>query len=259
MSRTIRAGASGFSVEILQRNLNDRGFGELVIDGAFGRATLVAVRQFQLSAGLDDDGIVGPQTWQALNENAPEIVTDETAIKQERLVSRIVATTITRAVLLEAVRWLDAEEDPPGSNVVTGLTEGYREYWQIPGSGGLPWCAIAVSQWIRLGLGLSAWQDTPMRRWLGGVTQWENWAGGNGCMLPGVAPALPGDVFTMGRAGSMSDTSNHHRAGHCGLVLWADDTHIVTIEGNTSNRVASKRRARSSLRHLIRWSEITGV
>jgi len=256
MPRTLRSGSRGLSVETLQRKLNDRGFGPVDVDGAYGPATAAALRQFQLSAGLDDDGICGPITWSAILHEEPLPVVDVTISRQEALLSRLIATPKTRAVLTEAIRWIDKTEQPPGSNVVPGLTEGYREYWRIGGSGGLPWCAIAVSQWIRVGLELDDWSSTPMLRWLGGVSQWETWAGGVGCILPGTAPALPGDVFTMGRAGSLSDASNHHRAGHCGLVLWADDTHIQTIEGNTSNRVQAKRRARSTLRHLIRWSDV---
>ena len=256
MPRTLRVGARGLAVETLQGKLNARGFGALEVDGAYGPATAAAVRQFQLSEGLDDDAVVGPMTWSVLLHDPPAPVVDVTITTQDALLSRLAATPRTRPVLLEAIRWMDKEEQPPGSNVVPGLTDGYRDYWQIPGEGGVPWCAIAVSQWIRHGLGVDDWRATPIRRYLGGVSQYETWAGGVGCLLPGGAPALPGDVFTMGRAGSLSDVSNRHRAGHCGLVLWSDDTHIQTVEGNTSNRVQSKRRARSSLRHLIRWSDV---
>lgn len=40
----------------------------LKVDGIFGSKTSQAVRDFQEAHGLDDDGIVGPLTWAALNQ-----------------------------------------------------------------------------------------------------------------------------------------------------------------------------------------------
>jgi len=59
---TIKRGADGPAVEFLQDALNvvpntDPGY------GTFGPATEAAVRAFQRSHGLAEDGIVGPNTW----------------------------------------------------------------------------------------------------------------------------------------------------------------------------------------------------
>jgi hypothetical protein len=53
----------------LQELLNAKGIA-VVIDGFFGQATEMAVKQFQRSRGLDDDGIVGPLTWAGLIRRA---------------------------------------------------------------------------------------------------------------------------------------------------------------------------------------------
>lgn len=51
----------------LQQLLNKNGIApKLVEDGAFGKNTYNAVKIFQRHNGLNDDGIVGPQTWQKL-------------------------------------------------------------------------------------------------------------------------------------------------------------------------------------------------
>jgi peptidoglycan hydrolase-like protein with peptidoglycan-binding domain len=61
----VRQGDSGARVEILQGLLRERGQ-DIVVDGDFGAQTDAAVRVFQGSRGLTVDGIVGPNTWQAL-------------------------------------------------------------------------------------------------------------------------------------------------------------------------------------------------
>src|SRR5262245_14418591 len=65
-------------VEYLQQLLLGWGFGPLVIDGDFGNATHTAVIRFQSSRPegrtLLVDGIVGNQTWAALQEEPPEPV-----------------------------------------------------------------------------------------------------------------------------------------------------------------------------------------
>ena len=51
------------NVMALQYLLRNRGFYQSKVDGVFGDATEVAVRNFQRAKGLKVDGIVGPQTW----------------------------------------------------------------------------------------------------------------------------------------------------------------------------------------------------
>ena len=50
----------------LQNMLRDLNFA-VAIDGDFGPGTEVAVTRFQSENGLTADGIVGPQTWGALD------------------------------------------------------------------------------------------------------------------------------------------------------------------------------------------------
>jgi hypothetical protein len=57
-------------VKELQTDLNRFGF-SLQVDGSFGSETEAAVHQFQMDHGLVPDGIVGPQTWAALEETQP--------------------------------------------------------------------------------------------------------------------------------------------------------------------------------------------
>ena len=61
----VRQGERGFPVRPLQHLLRAREH-PVDVDGIFGPRTKGAVRDFQRSKGLPDDGIVGPQTWPRL-------------------------------------------------------------------------------------------------------------------------------------------------------------------------------------------------
>jgi len=62
----IRRGSRGESVAELQMRLRDAGLSIGSVDGIFGGETEAVVRAFQRAKGLDVDGIVGQQTWDAL-------------------------------------------------------------------------------------------------------------------------------------------------------------------------------------------------
>lgn len=64
-SKVLRSGSKGAAVKALQTQLRRYGHG-ISVDGAFGPATLKAVKSFQKSKGLSVDGVAGPNTWRAL-------------------------------------------------------------------------------------------------------------------------------------------------------------------------------------------------
>lgn len=59
-------GSSGESVSQLQATLQLLGFYLEPVNGTYTPATVEAVAQFQLAAGISADGIAGPSTWQTL-------------------------------------------------------------------------------------------------------------------------------------------------------------------------------------------------
>lgn len=72
---TLREGASGADVTLLQARLKERGFSPGSIDGTFGSGTEAAVIAFQRSQGLLPDGVVGSITAAALGFGAAEAPT----------------------------------------------------------------------------------------------------------------------------------------------------------------------------------------
>lgn len=63
---TLKQGVRGPAVASVQESLASLGFYTGPIDGVFGPGTEAAVMAFQRSANLAADGVIGPDTWQAL-------------------------------------------------------------------------------------------------------------------------------------------------------------------------------------------------
>jgi hypothetical protein len=62
----LRRGARGAAVRQLQEALVAHGHSLALLDGIFGPATEAAVKDFQRTEGLTDDGVAGPKTWAKL-------------------------------------------------------------------------------------------------------------------------------------------------------------------------------------------------
>ena len=63
----LRRGDEGGDVSEVQAALVELGYSASSVDGKFGPATAQAVREFQQSSGLKQDGVVGPVTLAALS------------------------------------------------------------------------------------------------------------------------------------------------------------------------------------------------
>ena len=64
----LRQGDRGEQVQWIQERLEDLGYEVGEADGVFGEETRQAIVQFQLSRGLDADGVVGAGTFYALQQ-----------------------------------------------------------------------------------------------------------------------------------------------------------------------------------------------
>ena len=79
---TVKVGSTGSDVKYLQQRLNAMktylklSFAKLTDDGDFGAKTLAAVKEFQKSRKLTVDGIVGKNTWAALDVNYGDVNAD---------------------------------------------------------------------------------------------------------------------------------------------------------------------------------------
>lgn len=86
ISMTIKKGANGENVKIIQQKLKDLGYEVGTVDGIFGDKTKKAVKTFQEDKGLSVDGIVGPKTIAALGVT---LVEEKESSKQEDITGEI--------------------------------------------------------------------------------------------------------------------------------------------------------------------------
>lgn len=310
----LNKGTSGPSVKLLQRRLIANGFVTGAADAYFGPKTEEAVIQFQLSHGLVADGIVGDKTWDALlssrGPSVPVIVLKDQREYLLKLASDEAQympaseRDIVMKIIKAAVRDIGAVEVPDGSNggkEIEHLVRGYGQYWWITKDGvdknkvrsrryaledevvsHLPWCGMAVSNWIREGFTDEYWiyganihiphglvyslpiSKHPFRTFLGSAGQFEEVAVSRGMKMFSGSDAMtnynyapmPGDVFTMGRGKSGSDPAQSIASGHVGIVVSRDPSnrdYVYTIEGNISNGVGYRRRSKGEIRWFIRW------
>lgn len=80
--KTIKFGDYGVHVVYLQQRLTAKGYGVGAIDGKFGSKTLEAVKAFQAENNLSVDGIVGINTWNAL-ENKEGVMVKEYSLARD--------------------------------------------------------------------------------------------------------------------------------------------------------------------------------
>jgi len=74
-------GSEGAEVAYLQTLLSLLGYYKGDIDGIFGTSTEHGVKTFQADMGLNIDGIVGSQTWNALEEVINEMLFEKPGLK----------------------------------------------------------------------------------------------------------------------------------------------------------------------------------
>lgn len=118
----------------------------------------------------------------------------------------------TRATLLQVAKWqLGVCEYPHGTNKV--------KYAEEYGLNGQPWCVMFV-WWCFREAGFNLYKTASCTSLTNRYKAASQWVTGG---------YRPGDIVMFDFSG------RRNRTQHCGIVIEATDTHVVTIEGNTSN------------------------
>ena len=218
-----RKGEPSEDVRALQGALVARGCGPVGEDGRFDRATVEAVKRFQIRfsdlAGrpLAVDGIVGPLTWATLFGVASVPVVEAGA------------PSLATDALEFAAAEVGVLEEPPHSNRGPRVDQYARAVGLNPAAG-LPWC-VAFVYWCFQRAAERAGRKNPLPKTAGVLKHWSAAQrladvrivkGGKAVENP--ALVQPGFVFAMDFGGGV---------GHLGFVEAFTGTHLVTVEGNT--------------------------
>ena len=119
----LRPGSKGDWVICLQKALNHLGYGSLNSDGDFGPNTTDVVRKFQKNLGLKADGIVGENTWLALEKQATsqgwELSWPTPTTDTDTPLGQINQAILTAALKL---RGMSTAEGPDGGNQACAWT-----------------------------------------------------------------------------------------------------------------------------------------
>lgn len=240
----VRKGDTGVAVGRVQQALIENGYNISPAETTaikFDDSTYEAVRSFQASHlgpgghPLAEDGVVGDQTWWALQHPGGEAA----FITKDWTFDAAGMREAVRPTLVIAAGEIGNREDPDGSNDGPQI----RQYTD-PGFIHSPWCALFASWAFEKGMGAS-----PFGRIAATWAIYE-WAVANGRLLGDAAVPQPADLFLILR-GERHDPK--HR-GHT-MIVCSDDLgggRFCTIAGNESNAVRGGIRARSAISAIVR-------
>ena len=121
-------------------------------------------------------------------------------------------TPKTRDAVLQIARWQDGVvESPTGSNK--------QKYGKAYGVNGVAWCMQFV-WWVFREAGFNIYKTASCTTLANRYKDAGQWV---------TSGYKPGDIVMFDFSGKKKRTQ------HCGIVIDVADTHIITIEGNTSN------------------------
>jgi uncharacterized protein (TIGR02594 family) len=205
-------------VRQLQEALKSLGFNPGEIDGIWGRSTIAAVRRFQERAGVEIDGVVGPETWKALF-GAPAL--------QPHVESAM------PFVWYEEARSLVGTREIPGQASNPDIIEWARDLDIDYANDDIPWCGLFVAHCIGATLPGEYLPANPLL-----ARNWKRF--GERC------DPVRGAVLVFWRG------DPNGSKGHVGFYHAEDDRAYHVLGGNQSNAVNL---ARLPKRRLIdaRW------
>lgn len=266
----LQPGDRGAEVRLCQERLRALGLAITALDGDYGPELSAAVSAFQADQKLPVTGIIDATTrGHILGAQAVGVPDPTLEAERARLTALFTegaallpaeARPRVLAVLQEAVRWFGLREIPKGSNGGPEIGPITADFVR-PGEALPPWCALAVSHWLKQGLGAASWADTPLGFRNASALAFGRWGEKHARLLPPEGPAPAGSIFVMYRDGSGSDAAGQRGSGaakwdgtgHTGLVLADLGDRVLSLDGNVSDRCWTATRPKSRLLGYVGW------
>lgn len=212
-------------VQLVQKRLNDLGFGPLVTDGDFGEATQNAVFHFQARNSAPDGhplpitGVVDTQTWASMFGPGAVYASANLNVKAE-----------IRDLLIDiAASQIGVVEQPVGSNRGPEVDQYIRRVGLDPAADAYPWC-VAFLYWVFDEAARLRSVANPLPKTAGVISLWRLSGKSDATVVRSadVSASLikPGMIFLYDLGGGK---------GHAGLIIGVNATTVTTIEGNTNN------------------------
>lgn len=248
MRDTLKEGARGGDVRVLQTALNTLG-GNIVVDGVFGDVTFHAVCDFQSAKRLEPDGVVGPKTWTAIDQELVRhalawkaLETDKLKIAGEKAVERALA--MWKLDIYDPKKADQSQAAAASKQYIDDMIRsGLGWTWEstYDGDGDFEWCgAFAAACWIDVKSGLRETYFSSTYR----LDRYASYRSQNGeanvgtgrlyCKLDESSTAA--DLTFEPRAGDILLIGPKGYGQHICLVESVKDGFFRTIEGNGNGR-----------------------
>lgn len=187
-------------ISAIQSSLNNKGFSPGEVDGIWGRRTISAVKEFQQSEGLTVDGVVGPNTAEALFETHEDV-----------------ASLVALPWMTEAQNLLGTKENlgPLDNPLILDWAKNLDIHYK---GDDVPWCGLFVAHCIGSSLLNEPLPSNPL-----GARRWRSFGAKT-------EPKI-GAVMVFWR-GSKSGVD-----GHVGFYTGEDKTSYRILGGNQSDQV----------------------
>lgn len=211
MHPTLQLGAKNSDVKILQTLLNSllNPSPTLKVDGEFGPRTDAAVKRIQAQLNIGVDGIVGPKTWQALENK-----------QQGKVVVH------SPKVIDFGNSWMQIAQSEIGQREIIGKNHNpkilaYHATTTLKASSDeTPWCSSFVN-WALKQAQITGTNSASAASW----ASWgEKTTGKNG-------------AITIIRNPKVANSSLTSTGNHVGFLIQETATHYELLGGNQSNQV----------------------